>query len=88
MMRVVGFIVPGQPRQRVTVTLNATVVARFEIVDDRPHEYSIQLPATVIREQNVLTFNLPDAASPESLRLGKDTRKLGLAMYSLKFRAR
>jgi hypothetical protein len=88
MMKVVGFVVPGQPRQRLTVTLNATVVARFEIVDDRPHEYSIQLPATVIRGQNVLTFNLPDAASPESLRLGRDTRKLGLAIYWLKFASR
>lgn len=87
-MRVVGFVVPGQPRQRVTVTLNTTVVAKFEIADDRTREYTIQLPANVIREQNVLTFNLPDAASPESLGLGKDSRKLGLAMYWLKFTAR
>ena len=87
-MRVVGFIVPGRPRQRVTVALNATPVGKFEIADNLAREYELQLPATVLRDQNVLTFTLPDAASPQSLRLGNDPRKLGLAMYWLRFTAR
>jgi hypothetical protein len=80
-----GFIVPGHQRQRVMVSLNEATVGNFEIVDERSGEYQIQLPANVLRDQNVLTFNLPDAASPEALGLSKDPRELGLALYWIKF---
>ena len=51
-------------------------------------EYQIELPARMLRSQNVLTFTLPDATSPQRLGLSKDSRKLGLALYWLKFTAR
>jgi hypothetical protein len=87
-MKASGFVAPGRPRQRVTVALNATVVSNFEITDEPAREYTIELPANILRGQNVLTFTLPDAASPQSLGLSKDFRKLGLALYWLKFTAR
>src|SRR6202022_2765470 len=55
-MRVVGFIVPGRPRQRVTVALNATPLGKFEIADNLAREYTIQLPASALRDRNVVTF--------------------------------
>jgi hypothetical protein len=87
-MKAVGFVAPGRPRQRVTVALNATVVSKIEITDESAREYTIELPAKILRGQNALTFTLPDATSPQSLGLSKDPRKLGLAMYWLKFRTR
>ena len=84
-MKATAFVVPGLSRQRVTVALNATVVANFEIADDSAREYTIELPANMLRGQNVLTFTLPDAVSPESLGLSKDFRGLGLAVYWLRF---
>lgn len=83
-----AFVVRGCPRQRVTVVLNATPVAGFEITDDQTREYTIELPAQLWRTQNVLTITLPDATSPQSLGLSKDFRKLGLAVYWLKFAAK
>lgn len=83
-----AFVVAGRARQRVTVKLNGTVVGKFEITDDRDHEYMFELPATIIHSQNVLSFTLPDATSPKRLGLSNDPRTLGLAVYWLKFTAR
>jgi hypothetical protein len=38
-----------------------------------------------LKQQNILTFRLPNAASPESLRLSIDQRQLGLAVKWIKF---
>jgi len=87
-MKATGFIVPGANRQRLSVALNGTAVSNFEITNDAPGEYTIGLPSNILRNRNVLTFTLPDAVSPESLALSKDSRKLGLALYWLKFTAK
>ena len=86
-MKASGFVVPGSPRQRVSVALNATVVSNFEITDESTREYTIELPVDLLKEKNILTFTLPDGKSPQSLGLSKDSRKLGLALYWLKFTA-
>jgi hypothetical protein len=83
-----AFVVPGHSKQRVTVALNAAVVSHFEIANDTAGEFTIELPAKLLHGQNVLTFTLPDAASPEALGLSNDFRKLGLSLYWLKFNAR
>jgi hypothetical protein len=83
-----AFVANGSPRQRVSVALNGQVLSNFEITDNSAHEYTIELPAKILRAQNVLTFSLPDAASPQSLGLSKDPRKLGLALYWLRFAVR
>ena len=87
-MRAGGFVVPGSAQQRVRVALNGQVLRNFSILDEPAREYTIELPASLLREKNVLTFTLPDARSPQSLGLGNDPRKLGLALYWLKFTAR
>jgi hypothetical protein len=87
-MKAGAFVVPGSPRQRVSVALNGAVLSNFEIMDDSVHENTIELPANLFRDKNVLTFTLPDAKSPQSLGLSKDPRKLGLSLYWLKFKAK
>jgi hypothetical protein len=87
-MRASGFLVPGSPKQRVSLALNGSVLSNFEITDISAREYTIELPVKILRAQNVLTFSLPDAASPQSLGLSKDPRQLGLALYWLKFAVR
>jgi hypothetical protein len=84
-LRTGGFIGPGSTRQRVAVTLNGVALSSFEITDNLDREYAISLPANSLRNQNVLSFDLPDARSPQSLGLSNDSRKLGLALYWLKF---
>jgi hypothetical protein len=84
-MKASGFVVPGRPRQRVSVALNASPVGNFEIADQSTREYIIELPADKLRDKNVLTFTLRDATSPKSLGLSKDPRTLGLALYWLRF---
>jgi hypothetical protein len=84
-MKAGAFVVPGRPAQRVTVSLNAMVIGNLLIRDEAAREYSFEVPAGKLRDRNVLTFTLPDAASPQSLGLGKDPRKLGLSLYWLKF---
>jgi hypothetical protein len=39
---------------------------------------SIEIPATALRETNVLLFVLPDAAVPKALGVSADVRLLGL----------
>lgn len=84
-MKAVAFIFPGSPKQRVTLSLNGNMVSNFEITDDATHDYAIKLPAGKMQEQNVLTFDLPDATSPQSLSKSKDQRRLAVAIYSLTF---
>jgi hypothetical protein len=77
-----AFLVPGKhPRQRVDVCLNGVGVDRFVVEQAEPVERTITLPASVLRSQNRLVFELPDAASPASVGLSKDDRPLGIAVY-------
>ena len=83
-----AFVNPPLPQQRVRVALNGMVLSNFEITADTTKEYTVDLPANALRNQNVLSFALPDAQSPQRLGLSKDSRQLGLALYWLKFTAK
>jgi arabinofuranosyltransferase len=78
-IRMSAFLLPGKiEAQRVNVELNSQVIARLVITSNEAPEYSIPLPANILREQNVLRFALPDAQSPEALGVGGDARVLGI----------
>lgn len=72
-------------RQRLTITLNGQRVETLVLNEARPYELSLALPKNLLRRENVLLFELPDAASPESLRLSIDQRPLGVAVEWMEF---
>ena len=79
-LRVFGgpFLSPGKlDAQRVIVTLNDQQIANWTLTRAEPQAQSIDIPANALRDQNILTFILPDAASPKSLGLSEDARLLG-----------
>jgi hypothetical protein len=74
--------------QRVLVGLNGQLVTTLRLRENRPDEYDFVLPASWLREKNVLTFRLPDAISPASLNIDNpDPRQLGIAVFWMKFQS-
>lgn len=49
-------------------------------------DLSLALPKFELRPKNILTFKLPHATSPESLRQSIDQHQLGLAVKLIEFR--
>jgi hypothetical protein len=80
-LRIFGgpFLAPGKlEAQRVMVELNDTSIAQWRLTSSAPTEHTIEIPASLLREKNVLVFRFPDAVSPISLGLSDDWRLLGL----------
>jgi hypothetical protein len=78
-IRMGPFIVPGKVNeQRVEVELNGRPLTALDLKEAEPKMYSIELPANLLSERNVLTLNLPDAESPATLKLSEDSRLLGI----------
>jgi FkbM family methyltransferase len=71
------------PGQRICIYVNGLIVDDW-VENSRMGSRSINLPLKCV-EQNAITvvFDFPDAASPESLDLGRDKRTLGIAMRAL-----
>jgi hypothetical protein len=79
------FLVAGKlTRQRVIVTLNGQGIGTLELKEAAPLESSLSLPANVLRRNNILKFDLPDADSPRAMGLSADQRQLGVAVKWLK----
>jgi hypothetical protein len=69
------FIVPGKlDSQSMKVTLNEQPLTTFTLRDSQPQIYSLTLPADLLREKNILRFEMPNAQSPQTLRTGEDPR--------------
>ena len=69
------FIVPGKlDRQLVKVTLNGQPLTTFTLSDSQPQTCSLTLPEGLVREKNILRFEMPDASSPQVLGIGEDPR--------------
>lgn len=73
----------GIKRQRVLLKLNGVSVASLTLTEEAAREQTVMLPARLLRAKNVLTFELPDAASPAKLEGSPDTRKLGVRVVWL-----
>ena len=79
-LRIFGgpYLAPGKlGSQRVIVELNDKRLAQWTLTSAEPAEHRIEVPASAVREKNVLVFRLPDAASPISLGVSEDWRLLG-----------
>jgi hypothetical protein len=48
-------------------------------------EVNLVLSKATLKPRNILTFRLPNATSPESLKLSIDQRQLGLAVKWIEF---
>jgi hypothetical protein len=81
-MKVLPFIREGLwDQQRILIDLNGTSIDSLVLKQNRETELSISLPGNLLKPENVLKFKLPDAASPELLKLSTDQRLLGFAVY-------
>jgi hypothetical protein len=80
------FVVNGvHERQRVTIELNGHALEKAELIEGKQYELWLTLPAKALQRENILTFRLPDAASPESLNLSADQRLLGIDVDWMEF---
>jgi hypothetical protein len=87
-MKVVPFIREGPvPQQRVQIFLNGSVVDSLVFTRNADTEVSIQLPENLLGRKNTLKFKLPDATSPELLRISTDQRMLALAVYWIELKS-
>jgi hypothetical protein len=87
-MKLGAFVVPGKhDEQRVNVALNGQRLQTLSLREEAAREYALTLPVEMLRQKNVLTFGLPDAASPQSLGEGAESKPLGIAVYWIEFQA-
>jgi hypothetical protein len=79
-LRIFGapFLAPGKlDAQRVIVKLNDQQIASWTLTSAEPQEQFIELPASALRDKNILVLTMPDAASPQLLGVSEDVRLLG-----------
>jgi len=78
-LKLAPFLVTGKlDQQQLRVKLNKQPVGQLTLRETDSKEYSIALPANLLRDQNIVTFELPDAESPKNLGVSEDTRLLGV----------
>jgi hypothetical protein len=81
-MKIVPFVREGLlSQQRIPVELNGTRIDSLTFDRNVDTEISIALPGRLLRQKNVIKFKIPDAASPELLKIGTDQRLLGFAVF-------
>ncbi len=81
------FLVPGRlDEQRVGVTLNGHRLPSLTLREPGYQVRSIKLPGELLRENNVLSFEIPGATSPQSLGAGADERHLGIKVRWIEMR--
>jgi hypothetical protein len=73
------------PQQRVEFALNGQPISMMVLKTEEAQECVLSLPAGGLREHNVLTLKLPDAAAPKSFGFSADERLLGVAVHWLEF---
>lgn len=72
-------------QQSIGVWVNDTQLAEWHVSQFRFQDATVQIPAALVKEDTIrVRFEFPDAVSPKSIGLGADTRKLGLAIHSLR----
>ena len=76
-----AYLVTGKlTSQHVIVSLNGKPVGSFEVKEAGMKSYSLDLPAGAWASTNTLVFDLPDAGTPVSYKMGGDDRMLALAI--------
>jgi hypothetical protein len=87
-MKVLPFIREGLlDQQRIQIDLNGAAIDSVVLSRNQDTDLSISLPRHLLKSENTLKFRLPDAASPELLRISTDQRLLAFAVYWIRFEA-
>jgi hypothetical protein len=85
-MKVLPFIREGiWDHQRIYFNLNGVDLAFLQLTTNETTELTIDRPGRLVQQENILRFRLPDAASPELLKVSPDQRQLAIAVYWIMF---
>lgn len=85
-IRVVPFLEADKlPIQTVTFRLNGKHLDTFALRESSATTISTTLRRSFLSRENVLTFELPNAASPSSLKISEDNRVLGIQVEWMEF---
>ena len=80
------YLVAGKlTAQRVSVALNGQRLATFVLAASEATTQTIALPPEILRSKNVLSFELPDAESPQKLGTEPDPRPRGIKINWIEF---
>jgi len=69
------------------VTLNGQPLTTLTLRDSQPQIYTVTLPADLLREKNVLRFEMPDVRSPQMLGTGEDPSLRSFELYWIELEA-
>ena len=76
------FLAPGKlDAQRMKLMLNRQPLTMLMLKDQQPQVYTIALPNNLFQENNILSFEFPDAKSPEQLGISQDSRPRGISLH-------
>ena len=83
---VYGLVTAGHPRQRIQVSVNGIGAGSHEVVyPNNETQFDVAIPAVDLTSSNGIrvAFDLPDAASPQSIGMNSDPRVLGIQLQTL-----
>ncbi len=73
------FLAPGKlDEQQLEISLNGRAVKRLALKESAAAVYILVLPKEALGEKNILRLRMPDAASPRSMGVSEDGRRLGV----------
>ena len=82
--KLLPYLRPQVPEQNIYVLVNGTEVDLWSARERKMQQFRAVIPNGLIHSPEVeIRFDLPNAASPESLGTGSDKRKLAILMSSL-----
>ena len=86
-MKFTPWLVPEKlSQQRVKISLNGRPLDTLTLKESGTQEYSRALPKEILQANNILLFELPDAASPKALGINDDARTLALGVFWLEIK--
>jgi hypothetical protein len=78
------YLPPRISLQRLTVTLNGHLLGTLELTAHPFLPYTFPISEDLLRPDNILRFDLPDATSPATLEGASDQRTLGVAVRTIR----
>lgn len=87
-MKMGPLLLPGKvTEQKVVFNLNGQRITTLTLSAPESKIYSIVLPGALLRDENILRLELPDAASLQALGMGGDSRLLGVSVEWMEFQS-
>lgn len=81
-----AFVTAAHPKQEVMIFINGKQQGKYILNKFEGNEISVPLPPLANKQLPIeIDFEIPNAASPKSLNLGNDDRKLGIGLKTATF---